>query len=238
MIKKIFSILLLLIIIYFPLFLHLDRLPIFLFDESRLAINAWEMSESGNLLMPTFQGETDMWNTKPPLMIWLQSLSIKLFGVNELAIRLPAAIAALLTVLYIGFFCWKNLNRPILGLMAILVLITTPGYITDHVSRTGDYDALLILFLVLFLFTCFRLPYSKVDKEKNKLLILASLWLSLAVLTKGVAGLFFTPAILIYFTWKKYWKTLFASTYTYYAIGLFLLLVGGYYGLRDFLVLF
>ncbi len=233
MFKKILLGVLLLATCYFPLFLHLDSLALFSFDEARLALNAWEMHESGHFLVTTFQGEPDLWNTKPPLMIWLQVLSMKLLGVNELAVRLPAALAALATILVIGAYCWRILQRPTLGLFAILTLLTTPGYIHKHVSRTGDYDALLILWLTLFLLSCFQLTQTSESRRYNRLLRFTALWLALAVLTKSVAGLLFLPAVGIYFVWKKEWPRLFKTPAFYQALALFLGLTLGYYGWRE-----
>jgi 4-amino-4-deoxy-L-arabinose transferase-like glycosyltransferase len=233
MLRKGFGVAFLLIICYFPLFFHLDSLPIQIYDESRLAVNAVRMADNGNFLVPYFGKEPDMWNTKPPLMIWFQVLSYKIFGISELSVRLPSAIAGLFTVLFIGFFCWKKLKRPILGLAAMGVLLTTPGYISTHVTRTGDYDSLLILFMVLFLFTFFRFVHSEEKKERQKWIFLSAIWLSLAVLTKSIAGLFFLPAAVIYLFWNKQVLKTLKSKDIYLAAGLFLAIVLSYYGLRE-----
>lgn len=67
------GIIVLLAMIAVPLFGHLDTLPLRLWDESRLAINAYEMMKDGDLIVTHFNGQPDMWNTKPPLMIWCQA---------------------------------------------------------------------------------------------------------------------------------------------------------------------
>ena len=51
--------LLVLLLIFVPLFQHLGSLTIRIWDESRLAINAYEMYHHGNYLIPTFNGEPD-----------------------------------------------------------------------------------------------------------------------------------------------------------------------------------
>ncbi len=234
MLQKGLGITILLIICYFPLFFFLDSLPIQLYDEARLAINAIEMADNGNFLITHYGYEPDMWNTKPPLLIWLQVLCYKIFGYGELAVRMPTALAALATVLFIGVFCWKKLERPIVGIAAIGVLLTTSGYITKHVTRTGDYDTLLILFTVLFLFTFFQFVHSEQKKEKRKLLFFSALWLALAVLTKSVAGLLFLPAAVIYILLNKQFVSILKSKDTYLAAGLFLIMVGSYYCLREY----
>ncbi len=230
--KKII-ILLLFLLAYFPLFLHLDSLSFHTYDEARLAVSAQEMVENGISLIPTFNQEPDMWSTKPALMIWLQTLSMKLFGVNELGARLPAALSAFFTIFLIGFFCWNILKRKYLGIFSVLVLLTTPGYIATHVSRTGDYDALLILFTTLFLLNIFELVNTKKPIRKKKLILWSALFLALAVLTKSVAGLLFLPAVLIYILWKKEGLIVLKSSQFYLGIGIFGLLVGGYYFTRE-----
>ncbi|MDV7399932.1 hypothetical protein RZS08_51430, partial [Arthrospira platensis SPKY1] len=46
----------------FPLFLHLDAIPLFIFDEGRLANNALEMAQNGNWLVTHYDGKPDLWN--------------------------------------------------------------------------------------------------------------------------------------------------------------------------------
>ena len=126
-------IILLAIIIYFPLFLHLTSLSVRVFDESRLALNAYEMLKTGNIVVTYYEGLPDMWNTKPPLMIWILAISIKIFGLNELALRLPAALAALATCFLLLWFARKVFQKFWLGCIAAIVLVTSNGYIQEHV---------------------------------------------------------------------------------------------------------
>lgn len=218
------------VLVYFPLFMHLDMLPFRLWDETRLALNAYEMSKGGNWLVTTFLGEPDMWNTKPPLLIWIQSCFINLIGPNELAVRLPSAIAALLTCISLLWFSEKYLKNFCFGFSAVLVLITSAGYVSLHGTRTGDYDALLTLFttlhcLFLFLFS---------EKSEYKYLYLSFLALLFAVLTKGVSGLLFSPAILIFLLLKKQVLPLLRNKHFYINVGIFICIILGYYLLREF----
>lgn len=216
-------------IIYTPIFAHLDALPIRIWDEARLAINAYEMSENGNLIVTYFDGLPDMWNTKPPLLIWIQAFFIKIFGFNELAVRLPSAIAALFTCVVIMVFSEKYLKSFWFGFITVVVLVTSQGYIHDHATRTGDYDSLLALFTtisgLLFFVYC--------ERQNKKHLYLFFIFTALAVLTKSVTGLLFVPAMFIYSILSKQLIPLLKSKHFYYGIGVFLLLVLGYYFLRE-----
>ena len=70
-----------------------------------------------------------------------------MIGVNETAIRLPSAFAALFTGLLLLWFFLKYRRDFWAGFSAVLVLVTTQGYVDFHAARTGDCDALLTLFM-------------------------------------------------------------------------------------------
>lgn len=136
---------LLLVLAAFGLFVDLGGLTLRQWDEARLAVSALEMSKSGNWVVTTFGGVPDLWNTKPPLMIWLQAGFIRLLGPTEWVIRLPAALAALATIVAVYYFMRRFLHRPVGGLLAGLVLISSLAFLGEHHGHTGDYDALLTL---------------------------------------------------------------------------------------------
>ncbi|MBA3648735.1 MAG: glycosyltransferase family 39 protein [Chitinophagales bacterium] len=222
---------LLAVIIYFPLFLHLTSYPIRLWDESRLAVNAAEMAKSGNWIVTTYDGAPDMWNTKPPLMIWMQVICIHLFGLNELAIRFPAAICGVLTCAMLFLFADRYVHSYSLGFIATVVLVSSAGYIMPHVERTGDYDAMLV-FLTTFYLLCFFILIESEQQQKNFLLFFF-IGITLALLCKGIAGLLFLPSLIIYaFARRKVFSILRNRSF-YIGISLFFLIGGGYYLIRE-----
>lgn len=227
--KKYFKYIVLASILYMPLFGHLDSWPIRIWDEARLAISAYEMNQNNNFLVTYFEGEPDMWSTKPPLMIWMQVICMKIFGVNELAVRLPSALSALLTCIVLLLFAKHYLKSFWLGFIAAVVLITSHGYVDLHGSRTGDYDVPLALFMtlgaLLFFVYC--------EKKKSKYLYLFFLALTLGVLTKGIAGLLFIPAIFIYGLIRKEILPLLKNKHFYFGAASFLFVIVGYYALRE-----
>jgi len=215
---------------YMPLFGHLDNLPIRAWDEARLAINAYEMHRNGNMIVTYFDGQPEDWNTKPPLMIWLQVFFMKIIGVNELAIRLPSALAALGTCLTILLFSIQYLKKFWFGFIAVMFLITSQAYIHIHSTRTGDYDALLTLFTTLsgiyfFLFY---------ETKRPKQLYLFFVFTTLAVLTKSITGLLFIPALVVYSILRNQFIPLLKNRHFYYGLLSFCVVVFGYYLLREF----
>lgn len=230
LLRRYFKYVLVVTLLYFPIFGHLDILPIRIWDEARLAINAYEMANNGDFIVTHFDGKPDIWNTKPPLMIWIQASMMKLTGVNEVSVRFPSAIAAFLTCIVLLVIALWYLKDFWFGFIAILVLITTSGYISIHGSRTGDYDTLLALFTTLSGFSFFAFC----ESGKNKHLYLFFTFTILAVLTKGVTGLLFLPAIAIYSIMRKQFIPLLKNRQFYIGMFSFVVLVGSYYLLREF----
>jgi 4-amino-4-deoxy-L-arabinose transferase-like glycosyltransferase len=227
--SDILKIIVLLGLLYMPIFGFLDSFPIRIWDESRLAVNAYEMLQTKDFLVTSFDNEPDMWNTKPPLMIWAQVFFMRIVGVNELAVRMPSALAALFTCLGILFFSLRYLKNLWPGMIASLVLITSYGYIGHHVARTGDYDSLLTFFttmagLMFFSFT---------QTRRNLFLYLFFLLMALAILTKGITALIFAPAFLLYLLIRKQLVPLLTNKHFYLGLAGFLIISAGYYLLRE-----
>ena len=179
------------------LFYRLDALPIEPWDESRIAVSAFEMAKSGLSLITTYEGIPDHWNTKPPLLIWLMSISIRVFGPNEWGVRLPSALAALATVSIVFAFCNFRLKRSFVGFTASLILLHSNGYIQFHAARSGDYDAILTLWTTGYLLAGYMYVHDS-PSRRRRWLLLCTVGIVLAFLTKSVQGLIFLPALLIY----------------------------------------
>ncbi|MFT4601853.1 MAG: 4-amino-4-deoxy-L-arabinose transferase-like glycosyltransferase [Arenicella sp.] len=205
-------------IIVVILFLKLDCFHMRWWDESMYAVNAYEMVQSGEYFSYTFDGEADLFNSKPPLTIWLQILSIKIVGYNELAMRLPSAIAAAITVLILFRFLSKNFSSFI-AWTGSLILLSTVGFTGYHAARTGDSDALLTLFLTASAISFFNY----ILKEKTKDIFIFLIFLTLAFATKSFASLLFLPAIFIILIRLKFLKKFVLNWH--FAIG-FILLIG------------
>lgn len=222
-------------VVYFPIFLNLENLVIRIFDEGRLSISAYEMSKSNDFIVVTYKGDPEMWSVKPPLMIWLQTLCIKTLGLTELAVRLPSALAALFLCISLFLFCSRFLKKPWLGMFAAGVLVTSEGFIREHVSRTGDYDALLTFFTTLYLLSFFIYTEAEDEKKKNRFLLIFFAGITLAALTKGIAAFIFLPAVFIYMLLIKTFLPLFKKRNFYIGLLLLVIAVGGYYIGREYM---
>ncbi|MBL7825964.1 MAG: glycosyltransferase family 39 protein, partial [Saprospiraceae bacterium] len=77
----------------------LGSVHLFDWDEINFAECAREMLVTGDWLQPQIDFEP-FWE-KPPLFLWMQALSMNVFGVNEWAARLPNALCGLATLLLV-----------------------------------------------------------------------------------------------------------------------------------------
>lgn len=221
--------LLFLVVCCLPLFLNLDSLGLRLWDESRRGVNALEMAEYGNWLVPHFMGSPDVWGTKPPMLVWFQAMFLKLIPSPEWAIRLPSALAGLCTALLLVWASKRILERPLVGCFAAIVLLTSNIYIEAHGAIAGDFDALLSLWLTGQV-CCFFLF---LKEKENRWLYACGLLLLLAGWTKGVAAFFFAPAMVLYALSSTENRKVFTNPKVYIVAISALLGILSYYLLRE-----
>lgn len=223
------------------IFFHLGRLPLRIWDEARLAINGYEMLRNHRWLVTTFEGASDLWNTKPPLLIWLQVLSMRCFGINEVAFRLPSALAVFLTCVLFYVFLRSYIKDFRFGFIQNMVLLTTTGLFTWHAGKNGDYDALLMLFcgaycLSYFLFlekSRFETAQGERHRDAARYIYVFYLFLSLAVLTKSSGALLLLPGLLFYTLLSRQLWPLLKNRHVYIGLLIPVVLVGGYYVSRE-----
>ncbi len=223
----------LIFILSFPiLFLKIENFSFRLWDESMFAINSIEMLNQGSWLVPIYNGIADMWNSKPPMTNWLQMIFIKILGFNELAVRLPSAIASFFTILVTFFFVKKHFDS-LVALISSLILITSLGFVGFHTSRTGDSDAIVTLFLTISSFIFLDILFKK-DYTSYKL-ALFFLAISFAFLSKSIMAFLFFPAFLsiLLLEGKDVLKKVFKSKYLYFGLATLLGVVLSFLFVRD-----
>ncbi len=170
--------------------------PVVLWDESRQAVNAAEMYLHGFSLVTTYEFRPDLWNTKPPLLIWMITALMHGLGPGELALRLPSTLAAVGTVLLVAGLVWKVTRSRITVAIACLILLASPGFFGFHAAATADYDALLTFFTTAYLYVFFIMLHRA--RPSLSLGILAGLLVAAACLTKSIAGLLPDVGIALY----------------------------------------
>ncbi len=205
---------------------------IHIWDEAIYANNALEMSLNHNFLVLYNNGIPDLYNVKPPLVIWLQCICIWLLGANEIAVRVPSLLAGFLTLTVIYSFFKKYLNQDI-GIYAIIILLSIPGYNRIHVLKSGDLDATLVFFIVsyslLFLDMLLSTNFTK------KQFILLGILFFLAFLSKSVAALLPLPSLFVIMIYFGSAKIVLQNMKIYVTIFSVFLLCIFYYFLTNYL---
>lgn len=227
------SVFLFIIACYFVFLFGLEFPSVRMWDESRQAVNALEMTINGNPIVTHFDGKPDMWNTKPPLLIWMMALSMKFFGYNTLALRLPSAICATSTAIVIFIFSAKYLKSLKIAWVSGLVLITSSGFVGFHAGRSGDYDAMLVLWITIYSLSYLIYLHSNELKKQRFYWSIATAALILAVLTKSVAGLLPLPGIFLYTVYTKKLKIILFSSWFYISCSMLLVVLLSYYLARE-----
>lgn len=174
----------------------LGQVHLFDWDEINFAESAREMITSGNYL--TVQVNFEPFWEKPPLFIWMQVLSMKAFGINEFAARLPNAIGGILTLLVL-FNIGKHLYNKRFGLLWVFVY--AGSFLPFFYFKSGIIDPWFNFFIFLGVF--FILKY--LHEPKTKFSILSALFIGLSILTKGPVGfLIFGLTFGIYLIAKRF----------------------------------
>ncbi|MZP29559.1 phospholipid carrier-dependent glycosyltransferase [Heliobacterium undosum] len=173
-----FSWVLLLLVALINLFYHLGSFSICDWDEARHGVSAYEMIRSGNYIVNTYNFEQDYWNLKPPISFWAIAAGYAVAGFNPWGMRLGSAVAALLTILAVGWFVRRQYGN-LASLLSMTALVTTPQYILWHSARRADADSLFVFFFTLSILALL------LSNKHRRWLYLSGFAFSLAFLTKS-----------------------------------------------------
>jgi 4-amino-4-deoxy-L-arabinose transferase-like glycosyltransferase len=181
----------------------LGAVHLFDWDEINFAECAREMLVTGDYFSVKINYQP-FWE-KPPVFIWLQALSMNLFGVSEFAARLPNAVCGCITLLVL-FNIGRKLVDERFGLLWVLVYA---GSLLPHFYfKSGIIDPWFNLFIFcgIYYFILFSNNSGVVNR---RLLLLSALFIGLGMLTKGpVAVLVFALCFGVYWILKRFRKVL------------------------------
>jgi 4-amino-4-deoxy-L-arabinose transferase-like glycosyltransferase len=222
--------LLLILAIYPIVFIKLDGFSVRHWDESMYAVNAYEMMQHDEWMVPYYRDEPDIRNTKPPLVLWMQMGLSKIMGFSPLTFRIPSALAVTVSILFLFQFVRKR-SGNLAGLVASSIALTSVGFITFHTGRTGDPDAVMALFVLLANFVFLGIMHK--DRIKPQHFYLFFGFLALAFWSKSLAALLFIPGYFILALVHKKLGTLLKSAHFWIGSIMFLALCGLFLLLRE-----
>jgi 4-amino-4-deoxy-L-arabinose transferase-like glycosyltransferase len=169
-------------------------------------LNTWRLSQNGyanvfysasvrsmldslhNFLFASFDPGGLVTVDKPPLGIWTQVASAKLFGFHPLSLLLPEAIIGVLSVLVLYRVLSRRLG-PGAGLAGALALAVFPSFVA--VSRENGVDPLLILLMLL---ACGAM-LAAIETGKLRSLLASAVLVGLAFNTKTLAAALVVPGL-------------------------------------------
>jgi len=169
-----------LVVLAYPLFL---RIPLFDPDEGLHASIAQEMVERGDWLVPRFQGKPFL--DKPILFTWAQALSLRLFGMNAAAARLPGMVFGLLAMVTTGLLGWRMFGSAA-GLLAATFYMTL--ILPTILVQVPVHDVALVPWVNLAILAFWEAERSEARRTRVLATLAAGIVLGLACLTKGLVG--------------------------------------------------
>lgn len=160
--KKLTRIVFILIILLF-LFTRFYKIgeipPSIYWDEASIGVNGYSITQTGKdewgeFLPLHFKAFGEF---KLPVYIYATAVSVKLFGLNEFAVRLPSVIFSLGVVILTYFLAKRLFNNITVALFSIFLITISPWFFIF--SRTGYEATAGLFFLLLGIF--FWLKYQK-----------------------------------------------------------------------------
>ena len=169
---------------------------LFDWDEVNFAECAREMIVSKDYFNVTINFQA-FWE-KPPLFIWMQALSMLVFGINEFAARFPNVIAAVFTLLALYRFGKEFFGEKFGIAWSALYACSILPFMYFN---SGIIDP----WFNFFIFSGIIQFYKGSHQQTSRNFILSGVFIGLAILTKGpVALLLIGGAFAVYFLFNRF----------------------------------
>lgn len=138
-----------------------------------------------------------IWVHKQPVFLWQMALSMKLFGVNEIALRLPSAILGTLNIYFVYAISQQWFKKGLISFFAAIFATFSFFQLELMTGRFSvDHNDVAFSFYVTASIWAF-MRYLSSDKLITWA-ILVGIFSGLAVLNKWL------PGLIIYFGWFSY----------------------------------
>lgn len=199
-------------------------------DEGRYSNVALQILQHDDWIS-LYRNQDSLHFTKPPLTYWLMAASVSVFGHNEWALRLPSALAFVLTV-FLAFQLGRLFVTERPWLPSLLYLVSPAAFLAANWINT---DTVLAAMTVLAM-TC----YARYRFGGGNLRWLDAMWLAfgLAFLTKGPPGLLPLLAVIVFAIWHKHGLALIRPVgliaFAIVGLGWYALVIQRHPGLLDY----
>ena len=201
----------------------LGGVHLFDWDEINFAESAREMILTRDYL--NVQVDFNAFYQKPPLFIWMQVLSMKIFGINEFAARFPNVICAMFTLVVL-FRTGRRIYDE--GFAWFWVLSYTGSFLPFLYFKSGIIDPWFNFFIFTALLNLIRFLDADRGEKRWQNLLLSAMLLGMANLTKGpVSILLFGLTVAVFWSLNKFrLKILWSEMLVFLVV---LIVVGGFW---------
>lgn len=148
---------------------------------------------------------------KPPVALWLQTISAKLFGFSNFSVLLPGAAAAVVSTVIV-YQMVKHRAGKVAAFISGIIMSVTPIFIA--VTRTNNMDSILILCLVIAAWAVVKAA----STTRFRWLLLSVAMIGIGFNVKMLEAFMIVPAVYLFYwiamkiNWKKKILHLLAAT--------------------------
>ena len=175
--------------------------PLAVPDEGRYGeIGRW-MLQSGDWLTPRLNGLPFF--HKPPLLHWLEAMSLATFGVNALALRLVPAlhVGLMMVALYLSA---RSISSELIARRAALMLGTSLAFLIG--GQYVNHDMMVATWIGVAIW-CFAFAFMAGDKPDATLARLGFAACALGMLSKGLIGIALPGLVIfVWLLWTRQFK--------------------------------
>lgn len=177
------------------------QVDVMLVDAAQYAEMSWEMLTTSNYLKVYNLGANYL--DKPPLLFWLNSISMALFGISNFSYKLPSVLFVLLGVLSTYKLARLYYDSTTASMAAVMLATSQAVFLITNDVRTDTMLMGAVAFAIWQAAAYF-------EHGKWQHLLLMGVGIALAMLTKGPIGLIAPGASLfLYVVLKKKWASIF-----------------------------
>jgi 4-amino-4-deoxy-L-arabinose transferase-like glycosyltransferase len=211
--------------------------PLAVPDEGRYGeIGRW-MLQSGDWLTPRLNGIPFF--HKPPYVYWLEAISLAIFGINELALRLVPAlhVGLMLVALYLSA---RTISTEQIARRAALMLGTSLTFLVG--GQYVNHDMAVASWIGVAIW-CFAFAFMAGDRPNAALARLGFVACALGMLSKGLIGIALPGLVIfIWLIWTGQFKKILylpwltgVSLFALIALPWFIVAQQKYPGLFDYM---
>lgn len=168
------------------------------YDDAFYAHEGKQMLQTGDWWNVRFNGNLNF--EYPPMFIWMEALSMKLFGVTDFAAKLPSALSGLIIIILV-FLITRTLTEDFwLPILASWVMLFTQYFLKYSMHAMTDVPFTLFFTMAIFF-------YVK-GLQRPLFLALCGLPIGLAILTRSLLGTIVLAILVAHILFTKNFRVL------------------------------